>query len=554
VTAPPTPIDPRAAQAGQAGDRLQARPSPASGDGAGRRHRAGGDLARLARGGMLTMAGSIASSVLGFLLVVVITRGLGAARGGVLFEAIALFMILSNTFELGADTAMVRMVARYRALGRTQDVKPTIWVALSPVMAVGIVSAAALFVLAPAIARVFVQDHVEEGVLYIRLFAPFLPLASATTVALGATRGFGTMRPYVAIQNVGIPLVRPLLILVALASGLGATAVALSWAAPLAAGFVASVGALILLHRMAIRRDPPSGGDPPRPIREIASEFWRFAAPRGLAGMLQVAVIWLNILLVGALATTREAGIFAAASRFTGVGTFALQAVGLAIAPQISALLARDESRRAETVFQTATWWLMALSWPMYVAMVVFAPFLMRVFGPEFVSGQTVLLVLSLAMLALIGTGNNKIVLLMAGASGLNLAITTASLTCNIVLGLVLIPRFGMNGAAIAFGSTIVLDQVLTTLAVRYRLKLQPFGAGYAIVALGATLCYGGVGLAVRFALGMTVPSFLLFGVVATAGYAALLWRARKLLQLGVIREVLRSRGGIPSPGESEPL
>lgn len=525
-----------------------------SGDGAGGRHGARGDLDRLARGGMLTMAGSVASSVLGFVLVVVITRGLGATRGGVLFEAIALFMILSNSFELGADTAMVRMVARYRALGRTVDLKPTISAAMSPVIAIGVISAVALYFLAPAIAGIFIPDHTEEGILYIRLFAPFVPLASATTVALGATRGFGTMRPYVAIQNVGLPLVRPLLILTVLGAGMGATAVALAWAAPLGAAFLASVGSLFLLHRMAVRRDRPSSVEPPRPIRELASEFWRFAAPRGLAGMLQVAVIWLNILLLGALATTTEAGIFAAASRFTGVGTFALQAVGATIAPQISALLARDEPRRAETVFQTATWWLMALSWPMYAAMVVFAPFLMRVFGAEFVAGQTVLVILSLAMLALIGTGNNKIVLLMAGGSGWNLAITTASLACNIVLALILIPRFGMNGAAFAFGATIVLDQVLTTLVVRYRLKLQPFGAGYAVVALGATLCYGGVGLAVRLGLGMSIPTFLLFGVVATAAYAALLWRARKLLQLAVIREVLRFRGGVGGRGELEPV
>jgi O-antigen/teichoic acid export membrane protein len=522
---------------------IEARPGP---------RQAGSDLATLARGGMLTMVGSIASSLLGFALVVVITRGLGAARGGALFEAIALFMILSNSFELGADTALVRMVARFRALGRIQDVRPTIRVALSPVVSIGIVSAVVLVVLAPAIARVFIRDHVEAGILYIRLFAPFLPLASATTVALGATRGLGTMLPYVAIQNVGVPLARPVLVLLVLAAGMGTGAVALAWAAPLAAGFVAAIAALVVHHRKAVEKDRPPPTDPPRSIGDVAGEFWRFAAPRGLAGMLQITVIWLNILLVGALATTREAGIFAAASRFTGVGTFALQAVGIAIAPQISALLARDESRRAETVFQTATWWLMALSWPIYAVMAVFAPFLMQVFGPEFVAGQTVLLVLSLAMLALVGTGNNKVVLLMAGGSGWNLAITSVALAVNIVLSLILIPAFGMNGAAVAFGATIVMDNALTTLVVRYRLKLQPFGSGYWVVALAAALCYGVLGLVVRLTLGMSLATFLLYGAVATACYVAILWRARGLLRLGVFREVLRTRGRVAPGSELE--
>jgi O-antigen/teichoic acid export membrane protein len=504
-----------------------------------------GDLNTLARGGMLSLVGSVASSVLGFALVVVITRGLHGSGAGVLFEAIALFTILSNTVELGADTALVRTVARYRALGRRQDVKQAIGIALWPVLIFGGAVAVAMFVFAPQLADIFIKKAPPaEAVRYIRLFAPFLPLAGATTVALSGTRGFGSMVPYVAVQNIGVPLARPILVPLAIMSGLGAVAVALAWVLPVALGFVVAIGALLYLQRRSLRRhrrqSQADGGR--RGTRDLAAEFWRFAAPRGLAGILMIAVIWGNILLVGALRSAREAGVFAAASRLVGVGTFALQAVGLAIAPQISGLFAQKEKARAEAVFQTATWWLMVVSWPMYIVMAVFAPFLMRIFGKGYASGGTALMILSLALLALVGTGNNKIVMLMGGGSGWNLGITIVSLASNIGLNLWLIPRYGINGAAIAFAASILEDNIATTAVVYFKMRLQPFGRGYLVVVLGSLICYGALGVAVRLTFGMSLATLFGFGVVASVLYLGLMWRFRRILRFNVLREAIRGR------------
>jgi O-antigen/teichoic acid export membrane protein len=488
----------------------------------------------------------VASSLLGFALVVVITRGLHQARvAGVLFEVIALFMILSNTTELGADTGLVRMVSGYRATGRTRDVRPTLSIAVWPVLILSSAAAVAVYQFAPQLAEVFIHGGSRTAAIhYLRVFAPFLPMASATTVILSGTRGFGTMVPYVAVLNVAVPALRPALIVVAITAGLGATGVALSWVAPLAGGFVISlVWAAYLLRRTERRESGTS--ERRRSRRSLAAEFWRFSAPRGIAGFLQVTLVWLSPLIVGALATTREAGIFAAVNRLTGVGTFALQAVGIALAPQVASLLARNDRRQAEAIFQTGTWWLMALGWPIYVTMAVFAPFLLRIFGPEYVAGQHVLVILAIGMAALVGTGNNKIVLLMGGGSGWNLGISAASLTLNIALNLWLIPIMGMEGAAIALASTVVFDMTATTLVVWRKLRIEPFGAGYPVVLLGSLLCFGGLGLAVREAVGMTIPSFAGFAVVSTGLYLLLLWRFRRVLRLRVLRSSLRLRAGM---------
>src|SRR5439155_3408193 len=267
----------------------------------------------------------------------------------------------------------------------------------------------------------------SDGATYIRLFAPAIPLASATIVALSGSRGFGSMAPYTLVQGLGMPGLRPALMVAVLALALGPVWVGLAYTIPVAIGFVAAAGILLyLLTREERRMGTASPGA--APAQRLGREFWRFSAPRGMAALFQVAVFQLDILLVGALRAAREAGIYAAASRYIGVGTVALQGLSLAIAPQISAYLAQNQRQRARRIYQAGTWWLIVVSCPVYVTMIVFAPVLMRVFGREFVAGQTALVILSASMLVLIATGNNKIVLLMGGGSAWNLLVTGSSL------------------------------------------------------------------------------------------------------------------------------
>lgn len=490
----------------------------------------------------MTFVGGVISAALGFLFIVVITRGLRAGGAGVFFEALALFSILNNTAELGADTGLVRFIPRFRATRRTQDVRGALVAGLVPVFAIGVLLAGALFIFAPWLAGVFITRHdPQQAVTLWRILAVALPFSTVSTVALAATRGFGTMIPYVAISDVAKPLLRPALALAVLAGGWGTLALGVSYAIPIVVGFIAACWWLAVLLRRTERTDLVEPG-PPRPMREVAGEFWRFAAPRGLATVFSVGVFRLDVLLLGALATTREAGIYAASTRYLAVGGFALQAILLVIAPQVSAMLATRDDSRAGAVFATSTWWLVASSWPLYLVLAAFAPVFLSIFGREFVAGQHVLMILSLAMLVNLATGPVNAVLLMAGKSSWNLLNTLASLALNIGLNLWLIPRMGPTGAAIAWAASIVVNNIAALVEVKMLLGLHPLGFGFYLVSLGALVCYGGLGIAARLVLDESVAALISYGVVATAAYGALVWTFRDRLHISFLREGLRIR------------
>lgn len=506
---------------------------------------------------------------------------------GGFFELIAIFTILSNTFELGADTGLMRWISRARALGSLSDLRWIITIALVPILIIGCVAAIAMWVLAPELARVFLHEMSPgTGAADIRIVAPLVPLAALSACIIDGARGFGRMWPAV-IEGLGKPTTRITLVFAALILGWGLRGVVAAWGLPVILGLVAAlvifarifgkeapVGATATAsaehpaqgHRLLEgARDVPAAaeaaarrrqgrryqgahrGEPFLAVgrlRNLSREFWGFTAPRALQGTFQIVVLWLDILLVGAILSRYAAGVYGAVSKIALIGTFALEGNRLAIGPQLSALLARREYDRAAELYQTATRWLMLASWPLYIVFAVFPAVVLGIFGSRYTTGSAALVVLSLAMLINLGTGNVTVVLLMGGKSSWSAINAGVALAINIALNLVLLPHIGILGAAIAWAASIVVDNVAAILEIRWVLGMAPFGEGYMLVAATTVGCFGVTGIAARALLGETLPALAAAVTVGLAVFAAALYLQRTPLRLTEMYAAFRLRAG----------
>ncbi|MGC9961920.1 MAG: polysaccharide biosynthesis C-terminal domain-containing protein [Acidimicrobiales bacterium] len=501
----------------------------------------------VARGSALNIIAMTLGYVLAFALTVVVSRWLRPREAGVFFELIALFMILNNTLELGADTGLTRWISRAEAVGELGDVRRIVVIALAPVVVFGVVASAVVWAVAPQLAHVFFHHapSAASAAGDLRFVAPFIPLSALSACILAGARGFGRMWPYLAIEGFGKPVMRLGLVLGAVAGGWGLFGAVIGWSVPVALGLGI---ALLILLRIIATETAEKGHEPSsRPRRQLAGEFWRFAGPRGFAGVFQVVVTWLGILLVGARLSTYDAGVYGAVSRLAMLGTFALEGTRLAISPYLSALLARRQMTAAADLFQSATRWLMLASWPLYVVFAIFPSVALEIFGHRYEGGAAALVVLSVAMLVNVGTGNVTVVLLMGGKSSWNVLNTLSALLVNVVLNLVLLPHIGIVGAAVALGASIIVDNVAAVVEVWWVLHLSPFGPGYALVAGAAAGCFGVTGLVARLVLGETLPAAAAAVAAGLAVYVVVAYRTRSRLQLDELVTALR-RGGVTSP------
>jgi O-antigen/teichoic acid export membrane protein len=469
---------------------------------------------------LLNLLGGSATAVGAFLVTVVVGRSLGVRDSATFFEAIAIFSILTVIGQAGSTRGLVWSVAGAIAGGRTEEIKPVIRTAAAGVAALSSVLMVGLFVAAP-----FVADHVGNGQaagleICLRALALFLPCACVGGMLLAATRGFHTMAPTVAIDGLFKALVRVSSIWVAVAFAARPTVAVVAWSVPVVTGLIASVVWLQTLYR----RLGPVTLTPARP--RVVRSFWRFSSFQVLSDFFQVNVQWLDIVLLGALGTAVDTGTYAAIGRVVFVGLLALVAITQVVSPHMSALLTTGERHRAQTLFRSATLWLCVVSFPIYLLMAAYPVVVTDIFGAGFRQGARPLVILSLAMLVNVGTGPVMAVLVMGGKSGLGMFDTAVALAANIVLNVLLIPRFGMIGAATAWAVSIAIANGLPTIQVWRLWKISPFGPGYWTVAVTAVITYGGISLGIRYAGGENVRTLALSLFVATSGYVALLSRS----------------------------
>ena len=504
------------------------------------------DLVGVARQFSATMVGSIVSVAFGFLLPLIVVRGIGAEGAGVFFVTLGIFAVLLGVLKLGADLGAMRMIAHYLAFDEPEAVRVIIRAGILPVALLSAAAAAAVFAVAPELGPSLARNAPRAEVTsLLRAVIVFLPFATVSAVVVAATRGFGTMRPFIVTEQIGTLLLAALGVgVVVVISPTAIWPLGIALAAPLVLGLLYASFALRKLVARLPRKPHSSPG-------VIWRDFWRFSFVRALASVAQILVRWLDVLLVGALVSARDAGIYAAVSRFILVGTLTQRAIIRVLGPRFSALFAVDDHRGALTLYQASTAWIVSLSFPFYLLVSAFASVVVLIFGREFESGATPLAILSLAMLVNIATGPATTILLMAGKTSWNLANSYGSLALNAGLNIILIPAFGITGAAVAWSVSILFQNLLPTWQIFHAFRLHPLGAG-ARAAGGAALLVYGFGAGAVDAIADPSPvSAALVAVALTAVYAVVLWRFREVLAVDSLRQSFRPRARDPVVAEN---
>ena len=475
----------------------------------------------------MNLVGGAVTGGLAFVLTIIVTRRLGAAQSAGFFEAVAIFTILGVVGQAGSGPAIVRAIAASLADDRTSDVRRYLRSATVGVGGISAAFAACLYFASGNISHAL--DPGGTGELYssLRGFAVFLPAACLSGVLLAATRGFGTMSPSVVLDGVAKPVLRVVALLAAFEVATGPTIAVGAWTLPIV---VVLGGSILAVRSLVGALGRTSAGESVDSSRNIWRPFWRFSAFQVMADFFQVAVQWLDILILASLATARETGVYAAVGRLVSVGLLALVAAAQVLSPRIAALLSKGDKESAQAIYQSTTLWLCVVSFPFYLLTATFPDLFVGIFGNGFGSGSVALTILSFGMLMDVCTGPVLVVLLMGGRSGLGMVDAGIAGVANVALNFLLIPRFGIDGAAVAWAASIALINGLAVLQVRRMWGISPFGPDYTRTLVSAAALYGGVSLLAREMLGQEYIALSVACLIATPLYA----RALHKTEVGV--------------------
>lgn len=473
----------------------------------------------IARSGSANLLAAGIGSVANLLIVVVVSRGWSPALAGSFFAVTSIFLVTLALAELGVDQGFVRFHARNIALGRPQANLRILRTGFFAVLSVSVLVATVVTLLAGPLGHLVADaDTARDATRMLEVLAIALPLAACYDLVLAKTRGHSAMRPTIFVERICRPVLQILLLLlVATVGSADPRLIAAAWAAPYLFGLVATLAWL--------RHLPPieTAGIPHTTEPGEIGEFWRFTAPRGVARLFQVGLQRADIAIVAALAGPTAGALYTAATRFLVVGQVATQALQQVSEPHLARLIALHEQTSVRSIYHQLTLWSVALTWPLYLVVAVFAePLITLIFGSEYAAGSLSLTILALTMLFATAMGPVDVLLLMAGRSGLSLVNTGLALAIDVLGCLLLIPILGIEGAAIAWAAAIVGRNLLGMFQVARHLHMTPATPISAAMGLVCIVLFGAIPATTQMltgstaaAVGATVVSLIAYLVVA---------------------------------------
>lgn len=468
----------------------------------------------------------------------------GAEALGVVTLATQFAFIGAAATRFGMDMAAVRRIAIEVGAEREGRVRGIGLRALAVAGVASGLAAVVVFVFAGPLAREFADEAGSKAAIQAAALA--LPFVALTFVALGGSRGLKIMRHTLYVQWVGQPLLWIGLMLVGwqLSKTVGVTvlAYAASWG-------VAAVAAWALWHKETL----PFGSVEAEPGE--TRRLVRFGAPRAPAALLSQALFWTDYFVASVFVTrgsvtAAELGVYSAAVRVGQVMVLFLTAVSYMFSPFVADLHARGERERLDKLFKLLTRWTMAGTIPLLALLLVVPGPLLRVFGgATFAGGEGQLRILLIGQAVNVSVGAVGFILIMVGRTGVDLGVYAASFLLDLVLAVVLVPRFGTEGAAIAQTVTIGLSNTLRVALVWRYVGIQPFDRAYAKLLVPAAACLGAMlgANAILSDAGVIVH-------VAGVGAAGAVGYLPVLLLMGLTRaekDVLRRVLGRPVGGET---
>jgi O-antigen/teichoic acid export membrane protein len=474
-------------------------------------HSAPGEEGLLARRSAFNFVGLVASNALQFLLLIALSRGLGQHDAGIFFEGYAALRLLSVFAALGLDVTMIRYVAHHRARREEGHIASTLRFALLVAGTVSTAVGLAIAALSPQAAEVFGS---EELTFVLRVMALSLPLVVLEMVLIGATRGTGRMTAFVLVDQVLDGAVRLGAVGAALLLGYGLRGAALAYAL---AGIVTLAAAAFAARPLASR---PAAKEP----GQLAGML-RFTGYQWGAIMAGVGLLWLDTLLLGIWRPPEEVAVYSIATRTVLLGMMFILPIGFAFQPVITRLYEAGDRGKLGSLYGFATKWSTVVGSPPLIFLALFStPVIVVLYGASYAVGAWPLALLALGHVVNAATGPCGHIVTMTGRSDLVFQNSVAALVLNVILNVILIPPYGMVGAGLAWGLSIVAWNLFRLGQVWWLLRMQPFTrwparVGAALMAFAGAAAVVRLGLGsssalVQLAAGITIPTLAYFAAL----------------------------------------
>ena len=409
----------------------------------------------------------VVSAALAYLSQILLARWMGGSDYGVYVYVWTWVLLLGSMMDFGISASAQKIIPEYRAAGEHALLRGFLsgsrWMTFAVSSAASLLLACVVKALAPWIEANAIVP------LYIGCIT--LPAFVVANTQDGIARShdwmrLGLMPQFIVRQGLIIGITAGALVL---GFHLGATAAMIASAG---AVWIAMIGQMLVLNRrLALYIEPGA--------RTYDFRGWlAISLPILLVESFYLLLSYTDVLVLQQFRSSEEVGVYFAVVKTLALVSFIHYAMSATTAHRFAEYHALGDKDRLSAYVAHAINWTF---WPSLVATVVLLAMgkpLLWLFGPQFVIGYDIMFVAAIGLMVRSAIGPVERLLNMLGHQHICAVAYAFAFVMNVILCVVLVPRFGGYGAAAATSISLFFETVLLFWIVRVRLGLHVLAFG----------------------------------------------------------------------------
>lgn len=406
-------------------------------------------------------------AVLSFLSSIILARSLGAESYGIYSWCLALIGFLVLPVSAGVPELIIRESAKLFKRGLIKNLLGLWFKVAQRTLLLSFIVTTLIVIFSWS--SLYMHDYDSpktNGMLYLSLGIPFI----AASAIMGAMlRGIGRVVP----GQIGESFLRPMLVF------LSAILLSIMVDNPKSGDaiffYLVAIVLASFVNFVIFKNRIPFGLLSRNSITSPVFSITKAVFPLALITGLQIVIGFTDIILIGIFLDDADVGIYKIAMQFSVLVSFGLQAINQVIQPRVSELYSVGNFNQLQNIVARSSVIIFFISLPVVVLLFFYSTQVIEfTYGKEYTLGSVSLTILALGQMMNACFGSVGSLLNMSGNESYTLrGLVVAGIT-NVLLGLILIPIWGIEGAAIATMTSMMLWNWILRNYVKKLMPIEP--------------------------------------------------------------------------------
>jgi O-antigen/teichoic acid export membrane protein len=436
------------------------------------------------RGSSLLLAGKFISVGLKLASQVLVVRYLSQSDFGAFGYAMAIVGFFHGFSSFGLKRAITRFVPIYHENDQYAEVFGTILLTLGTILITGLVFISAVYISPETISRLIGGEDQPVRLLLILIF--FIPVEAIDVMLIGLFASFASPRVIFTRKYLFGPIIRLLVVMLLILMESDVVFLAYGY---LSAGVIGIIIYSWVLIRLLRKQGIFQKFDLKR-INIPAKEIFAFTIPLLTSDLVLTLMHSSGTFILGYFHGTTDVAQYRVILHAAHFNKIVMTTFAVLYTPSAARLFARNDYEGINHLYWQTAIWLGVLSFPIFMMTFCMAkPLTLLLYGARYETSWLYLQLMSFGYYFNVVLGFNGLTLKVLGKVRYVVIINTVAVCVNILLNLLLIPRYGALGTAIAAAASMVLHNILKQAGLRLASGISVFDRHYSSFYLVITVC-----------------------------------------------------------------